>query len=116
MEQNKGIFGFVSNGMDKALGGIIPQSPEEIALIAAKRRRDQEEAARILLEKQQPQVQVVNPDMAKAEAAQAQAQAQQTAAGAKAAESQMKIDENGKLIQTTVGGKVMDAIFGSWFK
>jgi len=116
MEQNKGIFGFVSDRMDNAIGGIVPQDPQEVALLVAKRKREQEEAARILMEKQQPQVQVVNPDMVKAQASQTQADAQQVSAGAKAADTQMKIDENGKLIQTTVGGKVMDAIFGSWFK
>lgn len=129
-DQKRNPFAFVGNAMDSALGGIVPTSPEEIQMIAQKRQMEKEAAARILLQKQQPQVVQANPQLEAAAAQQQAAQAQQASAAAQVAQTAapegqpqqggerlgMEVDENGRIVQNTVGGRVMDAIFGQWFK
>ena len=118
-------FGFVQEASDSLLGGIVPASPEEIQMLAKKRQEEKEAAAKILMQNQNPTTVVANPQMEQAAAAQEQAQAAKAQAVTTAAGQDMSsdtdaprlaIDENGRLVQTTFGGKVMDAIFGQWLK
>ena len=118
-------FGFVQEASDSLLGGIVPASPEEIQMLAKKRQEEKEAAAKILMQNQNPTTIVANPQMEQAAAAQEQAQVAKAQAVTSATGQDMSsdtdaprlaIDENGRLVQTTFGGKVMDAIFGQWLK
>jgi hypothetical protein len=78
---------------------------EELRMLAAKRKREQEDAARILLEKQVPVVTTPAPDEGGLKTV-------APSAGA----VQPEIDENGKIKQTGIAGQMMDMIFGSFLK
>ena len=101
-DQKQGRLSFLD--MSQHMPQIVPKDMEEMRMIAAKRKKEQEDAARILLEKQVPVVTTPAPDEGLKTVA--------PVAGA----VQPEIDENGKIKQTGAAGQLMDMIFGSFLK